>query len=196
MMKKILLYFFALLPYTGKCLMDSLVLRPQGAGDYMELTYTGGLSPSNALQDGSDVTSGVNYIYSTADAQRASLSTSITGQLTTETIDSVIVQVRCKTTSLTGGGSIFFSIKSTNHYYTISPTALTTTFANYRNTWVNNPHTSSAWTVSELQSVECGIKTSELIRHVWFSELWFIIYYHGGGSTSFPTKQLLLGVGK
>ncbi|MBI4090459.1 MAG: Ig-like domain-containing protein [Candidatus Komeilibacteria bacterium] len=141
-------------PNVEKTYAVGEVITPDGAGTYQEWDVTGAATHYGALTDGSSST----YISTGVDEEMDT--ETLTNPGTTAFVQQVDVTMTCKAPS--GGGAAekaatFIREGSTD----TEGTAVTidrTTFTEYTTSYTTNPRTSAAWTISQLNGLEGGVR--------------------------------------
>lgn len=154
-----------------------VTIRPNGNGSSSENANTGCSShwqcvdESSADGDASFVNGGIYYTWTTDTYQATD--PSVTG-----TIDSFKVFMRVRDVPGDPGDRhlrTVIRIGSTNYQGSIVDVGGITSYTNYSTTYINNPATSSAWTWSEINSLQIGV--SILDDDVWVTQVWAEVYY-------------------
>lgn len=137
-------------------------LRPNATGDEAVLTpYPDGGEEN--YEDVDEVTTDEDTTYVTEDGAfwGRDLYNIGASSMASGTIDSVTVYARCKVSQLADQASLKIACKSGSTIGEGDEETLTTSYVNYSKTWTLNPDTSSAWTVSEINSLQVGVSLRE-----------------------------------
>ena len=160
------------------------VMRPNGAGSLTEWTSNLGdnwQSVNDATPD-----DGASYVYST------SLLVNQTDYYQIQnhavgfgTITNVTVWMRCRASDVLSGLAppIQLMLKTYSTEYDGSIVTLTTTYKNYAQSYLVNPQTSQAWTWSELDVLEVGIRGNAIqvessTADPYCTQIWVEVNYH------------------
>ena len=88
-------------------------------------------------------------------------------------INSVVVYIKAQQYSVLSRVRTVIRTASTDYYGTIiAPPA--TTYTDYSTTYTTNPNTSSAWTWSEVNSLQIGVRSYD---HGDITQVWAVVYY-------------------
>jgi hypothetical protein len=133
--------------------MSTLYLRPNAAGDEAALSCYPNTGEANWQDvDEASPDEDATYVFSPAAEDHRDLynleDTSQTG-----TINWIKVWVRCS-----GEGSAYTAIKTGGTAYEGSANALTGSYANYSTQYTTNPQTGSAWTWTQLNALQAGVR--------------------------------------
>ncbi len=141
---------------TGK--YGSLILRPNAAGTNTGLTHNTGSNYACVDETSSDGDATYVYTTSTTSGNNAPRDTYNVPDTTLSglTIQSITVHIVARDT-YNGYERPYILIGGTG-YYPGSYSTLTTSYVEYTNTWTVNPNTSSAWTWTNINSLEIGVQ--------------------------------------
>jgi len=134
---------------------QTVTLSPNGAGSYTQLSQFPSYPGSNydkVDETTSDGDSTYVYTYSTSTQQD---SYTFTDTSATGTINSVTIYIVARATS-SGTASTIVRISGTPYYG--SSNTLTTSYASYSTSYTLNPATSIAWTWSDVNSLDAGVR--------------------------------------
>jgi prepilin-type N-terminal cleavage/methylation domain-containing protein len=154
-----------------------VIIRPNGGGSSSGNDDQGCSSnwqcvdESSPDGDGTYVFGGQYYVWTT-DTYNAT-NPSVTG-----TIDSVKVFAYAKSVPPDPGDRHLrnvIRVGSTNYFGAIFDLAAVLSYASFSTTYLNNPGTSSAWSWSDINSLQIGV--SLLDDDIWVTQIWAEIYY-------------------
>jgi hypothetical protein len=138
---------------TGK--YGSLILRPSAAGTTTGLSVNTGSNYAATDETSSD--GDTTYVYRSSTT--AAYDTYIVPDTTLSglTIQSITVHIVARENTYNGYARPYILIGGTG-YYPSSYNFLTTSYAEYTNTWTTNPNTSTSWTWANINSLEIGVQ--------------------------------------
>lgn len=140
---------------TGK--YGTLILRPSAAGTYTQLSVNTG-SNYNAVHDESS-DSDSTYVYTTSTSSRYDTYNIPDTTLSGLTIQSITVHIVARGTSISYDGYARPTILiGGTRYYPSNYIDLTTSYAEYTNSWTTNPNGGSAWTWTDINNLEIGVQ--------------------------------------
>ncbi len=149
-----------------------VTLRPDGVGSSSQLSDQGCSSnwqcvdESVADDDGTYVR-GPNFISWRLDLYAAEDNTSGAG-----TIDSVVIYIRCRQGH--SSSRVRTALRTNGTTYNGSQMNPPGSYTDYSTTYATNPQTSSAWTWSEIDAMEIGVR---IRRNARCTQVWAEVYY-------------------
>ena len=159
--------------------MTTVTYRPTAAG-----TYTNVASGDTPHWDAvNEVSADDNTTYiSTSSASYQVDTYNFANPTQTGTINSITLYFRCAAATGTDYGKAAIYVGSTLYYG--SEEAVTTSWTTKSKTWTTNPATSSAWSWSDLNSLEIGVALKKGSAVVMCTQVYLVIDYTAttGGS--------------
>ena len=160
-------------------------LRPNAAGDSTQFTPYGATYNWQCVDE---VTSDGNttYVYATHGGYGAAATwidlynlpdTSLTGTINSVTVYGVAKRFQ------TAGGSFYVALKTGGGVYYGGSNAVTSTWTSYSNAWTTNPQAGGAWTWTQINALQIGIKGTvgeywdEVARDVSCTQVYVVVNY-------------------
>jgi hypothetical protein len=148
---------------------DTLTLRPNAAGDETNWTPDTGSNYARVNEASADDDSSyVQRNSATAANDLYNIDNDTGGLLTGATINSVTVHARGRAVRSANGGAsptqptLNLLVKPSGGSTDIQGDhSLSETYGNFSTTWTTNPSTSSAWTPSEIENLQVGIRSAQ-----------------------------------
>ncbi|MEA3297581.1 MAG: hypothetical protein U9R56_06930 [candidate division Zixibacteria bacterium] len=155
---------------------SKLTLRPDGAGASTNLTNSGCVSNYQCVDEVSSDGDGSRVIRASNTYARDTYSLDDPG-VSSGTIDSV--KVFCKAKKDHTLGIIECNLYTHSINYTSAEQDLTGSYADYSNTWTTNPNTSAAWTWTEINNLQAGlrIKGQNAGKPAYCTQVWVEVFY-------------------
>ncbi len=150
---------------------NSEILRPDGIGSITNLSTTG-CSANWECVDDSVADGNSSYVTNMSGGWDSDLYNIENNSIGSGIIDSIVVILRAKGAT---GSRVYVQIKTGGNIYQGSNIVLTSTYTNITNSWVVNPNTTAAWTLSEIDALEIGL---DLRGSADCTQIWLELYYH------------------
>lgn len=164
--------------------MSTVTYRPNGAGTNTDITYQEPFSTSHYDKvDEESPDDSTTYVY-TFNITYLVDTYNFANPSETGIIDSIAVYFRSKTIFAGNTGEAKAAIYVGSTLYYGSEENITSTWANFSNTWTTNPATSAAWTWSDLNSLEIGVALKSAANQgVCCTQVYVVITYHPSGGS-------------
>ena len=175
--------------------MATITLRPNAAGDLTELENQ--FPASGAHWDKVDeavADEDTTYIY--PDDTQVGYGTDLynlesfpTG---TVTITNVAVTVRVRKDQAAYIGYFYIEVKTGGIVYESSIQVATTAYADYTRNWTTNPQTGVAWTASDINALQAGVKLRRGVENLRATQVYIVVTYTtvpGTGSEGYVWQE-------
>ena len=183
MKKLFIIVIFIIIPCLASAGIIEVIARQRvaGAGASIEtLRPDGNTSTANwtassvgFYQDTSDETDST-YVYTSNQNARIILTAANTSASAGKTINSVTIKCRVRDTAGSTAPDLYINPGSV---FTYTLTGITGSFAEYEQILTVNPHTTNAWTSSEINSTFIGFDTANATNTTELAELWIEVDY-------------------
>jgi hypothetical protein len=173
--------------------LGPFTLRPNGAGDKSELSRYPNTGEAN-WQDVDEETTDEDSTYVYRDAGWARDLYTLTDVSTTGTINSVTVWSRARTLGTATGTDVRLQIRTGGSTYEGTELTATTSYADYSHAWATNPKTGAAWTWTDINALEAGVKLQKAGYQTRSTQVWVVVdrtTYASSGT--FTSTNLLSG---
>jgi len=154
----------------------SEILRPDGAGSITNLTASGCGSNYQCVDENlSD--DDATYVERASNSYRTDVYSLANTGVGSGTIDSVVVHCRTRKTKNNGNVQPTLYVSSTE--YNGTARSLTTSYVDYSQVWSTNPNTGSAWTWTEINNLQAGVRMRGQNNSfpAYCTQVWVEVFY-------------------
>jgi hypothetical protein len=169
------LVFFLALSLACFAAANTLTIRPDGQGNYATWSATG-CTAANGYQCVDESTLNTSdYVYASSTNKKESFSFSSTG-LASATINSVALHYNAKYYA-TNKNKMQPMIRISGTDYLGSVLTLTSSYADYSQTYTTSPATGSAWTIGQVDALEAGMTTYSSNGGAYDAQVYAVVDY-------------------
>jgi len=154
----------------GGSTSDVETLRPNGNGSYDNL-WNSGCSNNWQCVDETSNDGNSSYVYRTSSSYYNDVYNTENHTTGTGVIDSLIIYISCRQTS--SSGRIYTRIRTNGSNYNGTQENPGSSYSDYSTVYTTNPGTSSAWTWTEIDNLEIGVR----LRRARCTQVWAEVYY-------------------
>ncbi len=160
---------------TAPAVPGSEILRPDGVGSISNLTASSGSNYQCVDETSSD--GDATYVKRGSSSYATDVYSLGNPSASSGTIDSVVVHCMVRRTKNQGDVQPTLYINSTE--YNGSAQSLTSSYVDYPQKWATNPSTSSAWTWTEINNLQAGVraKGQNSIFPARCTQVWVEVFY-------------------
>ena len=154
----------------------SEILRPDGAGSITNLTASGCGSNYQCVDESSS-DDDATYVERASNSYRTDVYSLANSGVGSGTIDSVVLHCHVRKTQLQGEVQPTLYVSSTEYNGTAQ--SLTTSYVDYSQAWATNPNTSVAWTWTEINDLQAGVrlKGQNSSFPAYCTQVWVEVFY-------------------
>ncbi|MCD6248707.1 MAG: hypothetical protein J7J98_00070 [candidate division Zixibacteria bacterium] len=155
---------------------DSEILRPDGAGSITNLTASGCGSNYQCVDESSS-DDDATYVERASNSYSTDVYSLANSGIGSGTIDSIVVHCRAKKAHTQGDVQPTLYTNSTEYNGTTQN--LTTSYVDYSQVWATNPNASAAWTWTEIDNLQAGVRISgqNVSKPAYCTQVWVEVFY-------------------
>ncbi len=154
----------------------SITLRPDGAGSITNLTKSG---CSNNFECVYDIVADedATYVIRATNSYASDVYSMEDSSVGAGTIDSITVFCRARKTQT--NGNIISTLYVNGTEYNGTTQALTASYVDYSDVWTTNPNTSSAWTWTDINNLQAGVRLRGQNSNFpgYCTQVWLVVAY-------------------
>ncbi len=169
-------YLFAATHFSGISSCNPDTLRPQGVGTATGLV-TDGCSSNWQCVDETSADDDATYVKSSGTSYGTDTYNTANPAGTSCTVNSVTIHIRARRFVKTAYAKVVLRTYGTE--YEGSEETLGNSYADYSHQWTTNPSTGAAWTISEVENMEIGVRlrTTKSTHPARCTQVWAVVEY-------------------
>jgi len=187
-------FILVLMVFTGGFFVlgnpDIEELRPNANGTYAEWAVNG-TSENFAAVNETSADDDTTYVYTSTQNNRDAYNLTDTTIPGGSTINNVTIFIRARK-AVSAGTNIQILTRTYDTDYFSANIGLSTSYANYSQNYTNNPNTSAAWTIAEINALQAGVKhVTSQTREARVTRVWVEVDYTPPPPDDLPNVTLV-----